>query len=125
MTTAQLEEKIYSAFVEDENLVGFLPNGTKSIFHIRTPSVKPDYPILVYSVLSDVPSLHGDNEENFHRVTMRIHIITGDGDYPQIYAKVKRIMTDLGFVRLQSTPFLDEDGTFMLVTDWKIILDDN
>lgn len=124
MTTAQLEEKIYSAFVDDEILMGLLHNRESSIFHIHSPSVRPDYPILVYSVLSDVPSLHADNVENFHRVTIRIHIITGENDYTEIYAAVKRIMGDLEFVRVQSTPFIDEDGTFKLVTDWKIVLED-
>lgn len=126
MDTTQLETKLYAAFAGNENLVSLLAKGTESIFHIRTPSLKPDYPILVYSTTNDLPELHADNAEFFHSVEVRVHIVTGNSDdYSQIYAEVKQVMVDLGFVRVQSTPFLGEDGTFMLVIDWKIILDDH
>ena len=125
MTTAQLEEKVYAALVNDTVLMGLLHKGESSIFHIRAPSVYPDYSILVYSVISDVPALHADNAENAHRVTIRIHIIAGENDYAPLYAAVKRVMSELEFIRVQSTPFLDEDGKFMMITDWKIILIDD
>lgn len=122
MDTAQLEAEVYSALVGDEILMGLLPKGSKSIFHLQAPSVYPDYPILVYTPISDVPVLHGDNTENLHRVTIRIHIITGDADYSEIYAAVKRLMTGLRFTRVQTTPFIDEDGKRMLVVDFKIVI---
>lgn len=125
MTTAQLEETVYAALVNDNTIMGLLHNRESSIFHIRAPAVYPDYSILVYSVISDVPALHADNAENAHRITIRIHIITGKNDYAPIYAAVKRVMSDLDFIRVQSTPFLDEDGKFMMITDWKIILIDD
>ena len=92
---------------------------------MRSPffiSEYPDYPILVYTPISDVPVLHGDNAENLHRVTIRIHIITGEVDYSEIYAAVKRLMTALGFTRVQATPFIDADGKRMLVVDFKIVI---
>lgn len=122
MTTAQIEEEIYSALINNENIMELLPNRESSFFHIRAPSVYPDYPILVYSVISDVPVLHGDNSENLHRVTVRIHIIVDEDNYPPLYDAVLRVMDNLGFTRLQSTPFMDDDGKFMMITDWKIIL---
>ena len=125
MTTAQLEEKIYSALTADENIMELLPNRESSIFHLKAPSVYPDLPIIVYSPISDVPVVHGDNLENIHRVTIRIHIITGEIDYVELYAQVKRLMEELGLTRIQSTPFIDEDGKFMMITDWKIILGDD
>ena len=124
MTTAQLEETVYAALIDDENIMGFLSKDRESIFHIRAPSVYPDYPILVYSVISDVPALHADNAENAHRVTIRIHIITGENDYTELYSAVKNLMSELGFIRVQSTPFIDEDGKFMMITDWKITIGD-
>lgn len=122
METVQLEENIYSALTADENLMELLPNRESSIFHLKAPSVYPEFPIIVYSTISDVPVLHGDNLETLNRITIRIHIITGENDYSEIYSAVKRIMSELGFTRLQSTPFIDEDGFFMMITDFKIIL---
>ena len=120
MDTAQLEAEIYAALTSDETLMGFLPKGKESIFHLQAPSEYPDYPILVYTPISDVPVLHGDNAENLHRVTIRIHIITGEVDYSEIYAAVKRLMAGLGFTRVQATPFIDE-GKRMLITDFRIV----
>lgn len=120
METAQLEQEVYAALKSDETIKGLLLD--KSFFHIRAPSVYPDYPILVYSVISDVPVLHGDNLENLHRVTVRIHIIVDEDSYPPLYESIRRVMTQLGFVRLQSTPFIDEDGKFMMITDFNIVI---
>ena len=121
METAQLEEKIYAALTGDSELMGLLPKGSKSIFHLQAPSEYPDYPILVYSPISDVPVLHGDDVENLHRVTIRIHIITGDADYSKIYSAVKRLMTGLEFTRVQARPLID-GGKRMLVVDFKIVI---
>lgn len=121
METSRLEEMVYSALIKDTELMELLANRQSSIFHFKAPSIYPELPILVYSPISDVPILFGDNLEKLHRVTIRIHIVTGDGDYPEIYYKVKNIMSDLGFTRLQATPFIDDDKTRMLIVDFKII----
>lgn len=121
METARLEAEIYSALINDEILMGLLPKGDESIFNWQAPAVYPDYAILVYAPISDVPVLHGDNAEKLHRVTIRIHIITTDGEYSEIYAAVRRIMADLGFARLQTTPLKIEDRK-MLVVDFKIVI---
>ena len=117
MTTAQLEEKVYSALISDAQLIGLLPKKDKSIFHLQAPAQYPDYPILVYTPISDVPVLHGDNVEKLHRVTMRIHIVNGT---PAIYESVRRIMAELGFTRTQTTQFF-EDGRKIQAVDFYII----
>lgn len=122
MDTSQLEENIFSALISDSQLMELLPNSDCSIFHLKAPSVYPDYPIIVFSPISDVPILHGDNSENLRRITFRFHIISDNSSYPPIYNAVKRIMSDLGFSRVQSTPFLDEDNKFMLISDFKITI---
>lgn len=122
METTQLEELVYSALKNDSEIVELLSKGESSIFHLQAPAVNPDLPYLVYTTASDVPILHGDNSEKLHRVTLEIHIVTGDGDYSALYLAVKRVMTGLDFTRLQSTPFVGYDGTRMLITDFKKII---
>ncbi len=119
METAQLEEKIYTAFKNDAELMELLPKGESSIFYLQAPEIYPDYPILVYSPISDVPVLHGDNSEKLHKVTIRIHIISTD--YSALYGAVKNVMSSLGFTRVQTTPLINE-GKRILVTDFKIII---
>ena len=119
METSRLEEMVYSALINDNELMGLLPNGESSIFHLQAPSVYPDYPILVYSPIDDSAILFGDNKEFFHRVTIRIHIIADN--YSEIFLAIKRIMSDLNFTRLKSIPYI-EDGKKMLITDFKKII---
>lgn len=121
METLRLEEKIYSALKNDTEIMELLPKGESSIFHLQAPEVYPDLPILVYSPISDVPILHGDNLEKLHSVTIRIHIVTGENDYSELYAAVKRIMAELEFTRVQAIPRI-EDGVRMLITDFKIVI---
>lgn len=107
-----------------------LPNGALSIFHYVMPSALPDkYPAIVYSVISDVPALAGDNQEVAHRVTIRIHVITRERStvaeqtkFQKACGLVKRIMQSLGFVRRQTTPYVEE-GRAMLIYDYAIGVD--
>lgn len=121
METVEIEKKLYAALISNNKLMDLLANADKSIFHLRAPSVYPALPFLVYSPISDVPNLHGDNKEFLHRVTFRVHIVHGDNDYFEIYSLLKNIMYDLGFIRVQATPFIDNNGVRNLITDFKII----
>lgn len=129
METPELEKEVFAALISDSELMTLLPNGALSIFHYVIPSVLPEkYPSIVYAVISDVPAITGDNEEVAHRVTIRIHVITREKNTVTEQAKflntckaVKRIMTGLGFIRRQTTPFL-EDGRAMLIYDYAIAI---
>ena len=121
MDTARLEEKIYTALKAEEQLMELLPKGESSIFRLQAPTVYPDLPFLVYSLLSDTPSLFADNKEYLHRTIFRLHIVTGDNDYSPLYSAVKNIMQALGFIRVSTTPFIDSDGVRMLIADFKIL----
>lgn len=120
METATLEAKVYAALTADGTLTGLLPAGAQAIFHMQAPG--GDYsrtPLIVYSTVSDVPILHGDDAEEMHRVILRIHIITDDGEYAGIYEAVKRVMYAIGFSRHQTTALVDK-GKKMLAADFKI-----
>lgn len=120
METSRLEEMVYSALINDTELMGLLENRQSSIFHLQAPaSGYPDYPILVYSTIDDSAILFGDNKEFIHRATIRIHIIAEN--YSEIFLVIKRIMADLKFTRLKSIQYI-EDGKKMLITDFKKIV---
>jgi len=123
METYELEEQIFSALTADDRLIELLANGAKSIFHYVAPSTLK-YPAIVYSPISDVPALSGDNRELAHRVTIRIHVITSTNNtkadqekFREVCGRVKIIMTNLGFARRQTLPFV-EDGSAMLIFDF-------
>lgn len=123
METYELEEEMFSALVDDERLIELLPSGAKSIFHYVAPATLK-YPAVVYSPISDVPILNGDNRELAHRVTIRVHVITKQDctkaeleKFCEACGRVKRIMLGLGFSRVQTTPFV-EDGKAMIIFDF-------
>lgn len=123
METAELEAQVYSALSGDSSLTAMLAKGTDSIFHLQAPGdTRERYPALVYAPVSDVPVLAGDDMEIAHRVTIRLHIITLDGRYENIYRCVHRIMEGLGFARFQTTPYVD-DGQRILMVDYRIGVD--
>ncbi len=122
METSELEATVYAGLIADEILMGLLPEGAESVFHLQAPSDEyPRTPIIVYSPISDVPVLHADNAEELHRVIIRIHIITVDGAYDEIYRAVKRVMSELGFTRVQATPIAGR-GKKMLAADFRIVI---
>ena len=122
METSEIEEKVYTALKNNATITGLLANADKSIFHLQAPEVFPELPILVYTPISDVPALYGDNQEQLHRVTMRIHIVHGEYDYSELYSEIKNIMQALGFIRQQTTTLIDDDGVKMLIIDFKIVI---
>ena len=123
METYELEEEIFSGLTADERLIELLANGAKSIFHFVAPATLK-YPAIVYSPISDVPVLSGDNRELAHRVTIRIHVITAREctkaeleTFRETCGRVKKVMTGLGFSRVQTTPYV-EDGQSILIFDF-------
>ena len=123
METYELEEEIFSGLTADERLIELLANGVKSIFHFVAPATLK-YPAIVYSPISDVPVLSGDNRELAHRVTIRIHVITAQDCtkaeleiFRETCGRVKKVMTGLGFSRVQTTPLV-ENGDSMLIFDF-------
>lgn len=123
METAELEAQVYSALSGDSSLTAMLAKGADSIFHLQAPGdTRARYPALVYAPVLDVPVLAGDDMEVAHRVTIRLHIITLDGRYGDIYRRVHRIMEGLGFARFQTTPYKD-DGQRILIVDYRIGVD--
>jgi hypothetical protein len=116
METVELEAQVYNGLSTDPDLVALLGHGVDSIFHLQAPADLLDrYPILVYSPISDVPTLVGDDVEVAHRVTIRVYIVTQNGQYRDTYRHVHRVMTGLGFSRVQTTPYKEDDQQILIV----------
>ena len=125
METYELEADVRAALVGNAELMAVLPNGADAIYHHVAPPTDPKrYPIIVYSTISDVPALAGDNREITHRVTIRIHVIASqkrfaaeERNFIAACRLVKEIMTGLNFFRRQTIPFVD-DGKVMRILDF-------
>lgn len=114
MELADLEEQIYFALCQNENLIGMLPktsSGNMPIFHLFAPATDSQkYPLIVYTPLSDTPFLYTDDKETWHKVTIRISIVTNDGQYTEINKIIREIMTDeLNFKRVNTAPAVDSE----------------
>lgn len=88
----------------------------RCIYHIHSPDAG-SYPILIYSVISDVPALTADGVEQERRVTVRIHICTKDAVFDDIFRNVNAAMLAAGFMRYQVNEIYT-DGLFVLVCDY-------
>ena len=125
METCELEGEIRAALIGNAQLMAVLPLREKAIFHYVAPSTNPSrYPIIVYSPISDVPALSGDNREVAHRVTIRIHVIAAqkrfdvdEQNFRTACRLVNEVMTGLEFRRRQTTPYT-EDGKIMIIYDF-------
>jgi hypothetical protein len=118
--TADIEAAVYDALKSDTELTALLANGADSIFHMQAPSdLGSRYPVIVYATISDVPAIAGDDGEITHRVSMRIHIMTLNGDYAGLYRQVCKDMASLGFSRYQAYSYV-EDGQIIMIADFRI-----
>ena len=55
-------------------------------------------------------------------MTVRVHIVTKDGNDRDIYRRLNRTMIDLGFMRAQTIDMM-EDGLKIKVIDYRIGVD--
>ncbi|MBQ7479100.1 MAG: hypothetical protein IJT01_09455, partial [Selenomonadaceae bacterium] len=98
-----IKEKVYQALTSSRELTSLLVKDRRC--RCIYPGVSPNagsYPILVYSIISDVPAIVADGEEMERRITVRIHIMTKDGNYGKIYSALQKVMLGIGFMRSQT-----------------------
>lgn len=115
-----IEERVYETLSQNRKVTSLLVKDRKGrcVYHAHSPDAG-SYPIIVYSVISDVPALAGDGMELERRVTVRIHILTKDGGYERIYKAVQEAMLSAGFLRSMSQEFAEKD-LFIKMVDYKI-----
>ena len=107
------------ALKNDNDLCDLLAEGNKSIYHLKSKDAG-SYPILIVSIISDVPINVSDDTEILHKITLRIHIITDDGVYTNIYKKINNVLVNIGYNRKQTVE-LYEDDLYIKVCDYSII----
>ena len=114
-----IKEQVYQALMRSKRLTSQLAHDRKGrcIYPMRS-SDAGSYPILVYSVISDVPALMADGEERERGVTARIHSLTKDGNFESILREVQRAMIGIGFVRAQTMEFA-EGNLFIMAIDYR------
>ena len=112
---------VYQVLVRSRELTQLLAHGRKGIYHGRSPDAGT-YPILVYSVISDVPALSADGTELERRITVRIHILTKDGRFGEIHHAVQNALLPLGFVRAQTQEIVEKD-IFVEITDYRTAME--
>ena len=118
MSTARM---VYQGLVRSKELTQLLAHGKKSIYHGHSPNAGT-YPVLVYSVISDVPALSADGAELERRLTVRIHILTKDGRFREIHHAVQNALLPLGFIRAQTQEFVEKD-IFVEITDYRTAME--
>ena len=127
METTELEAQVYETLTQNTELMGMLPSGGDiPIYHHLAPAGDDQrYPILVYTTTNDVPVIYGDDGESFHRVTIRISIVTNDGQYSELNKVIRAIMTNqLEFERVNTVPMADfEYGKVILNCDHKKMIE--
>ena len=67
------------------------------------------YPVVVISLVDDVPAIHADNTELASTTRFQISIITTDAEFDEIENIVKKDMLELGAMRRLSTEFREND----------------
>ena len=114
-----IKEQVYQALVKSKKLTALLAHDRKGrcIYPLRSPDAG-SYPVLVYSVISDVPALMADGEEREGVVTVRIRSLIRDGNFDNIVREVERAMAGIGFVRAQATEFA-EGNLFIMAIDYR------
>ena len=112
-----IAKMVYQELSHSRELTQLLAHGKKSIYHGRSPNAGT-YPIIVYTVISDVPALSADGTELERRITVRIHILTKDGRVREIHCAVQKTLLPLGFVRAQTQEFFEKD-IFVEITDYR------
>ena len=114
-----IKEQVYQALSRSKKLTALLAHDRRGrcIYPMRSPDAG-SYPILVYSVISDVPAVMADGEERERVVTVRIHILTKDGNFESILREIQKVMVGIGSVRAQSVEFA-EGQLFIMAIDYR------
>lgn len=109
-----LLKEVVSSLKHSQSLLKLLHSGASSICHLRMLEAGKN-PHIVYSIISDVPALSGDDGEVIRRVTIRIHIITNNGEYFPIAEEVEKVMRPLRWRRVQTLEHMEDEQEILTI----------
>lgn len=95
-------------------LTALLANGAESIYYGYSED-SGTYPVVVVTLIDDVPDTHADNEEIYGIVRYQVSIITVDAEYDEIETQVKATMKSIGAMRSICTEFRDNNLYFRIL----------
>ena len=101
-----IRKLLYEKLNSDEALLTLLaPNG----IYVTYSEDAGTYPVIVISLIDDVPAIHADNREIASHIRFQISIITTDAEYDEIESLVKKDMSELGAMRRLTTEFREDN----------------
>ena len=101
-----IRKLLYEKLNGSEKLTALLaPNGIYTTYSEDAGS----YPVVVISLVDDVPAIHADNRELASHIRFQISIITTDAEYDEIEHIVKSDMFELGAMRRLTTEFREDN----------------
>lgn len=118
LTHSNVLSETVKALKADSALVNMLDSKTvaKGVYHLHMPSTYRK-PVVLVTVLSNVPVLNADDTEILDKVTMRVHIVTKDAQWGAIRKEVIKVMCGLGYRRTSENEVVDGDE-YALVLDF-------
>ena len=101
-----IRKLLYEKLNGDEILLTLLaPNGIYTTYSEDAGT----YPVVVISLVDDVPAIHADNRELASHIRFQISIITTDAEFDDIESLVKKDLLELGAMRRLTTEFREND----------------
>lgn len=103
-----IRKLVYKALIDDTSLCALLADGANSVYTTYSEDAGT-YPVIVVSLVDDVPELHGDNKELASLIRFQVTIITEDAEFDEIESFVKKDMLALGAMRALTTEYRDRE----------------
>ena len=101
-----IRKVLYEKLNNDSLLTSLLaPNGIYTTYSEDAGT----YPVVVISLVDDVPTIHADNAELASVTRFQISIITTDAEFDEIENIVKKDLLELGAMRRLTTEFRENN----------------
>lgn len=115
-----LIQKVYKALAADPAIFNWLAEKEHGIWADLT-NYAGEYPVIAYSVISDIPVIFSDDTENGRRVILQVSVVTSDGSDYELVQAVNRRMNARGWVRMNTARVTD--GAMRITAIRYVILD--
>ena len=113
-----MRKAIIDALKDNSNLTSLLSGGADSVYYGYSEDAGT-YPVVVVTIIDDVPDTHADNDEIYGIIRFQVTIITVDAEYDEIERQVKLSMKDIGAMRSICTEF-KENNLFYRAIQFRI-----